>query len=375
MSVQGTAQSIQVSPVRTAIANAASATGMDFGFLLATAVRESSLDPRAEARTSSATGLFQFIDQTWLATVKRHGPRHGMGAEASLIEQGSDGVFRVDDPAVRRRILDMRYDPELSARMAAELASDNADAIRVRAGVEPQFGDLYAAHFLGPAGASDLIIAAREQPWASAADLFPQAARANRPVFYDQGGRARSVVEVLDNLRATASRDVPDVSARDYVLAARGRMAETPAPFERWPSFAGSQAAAGGARIFGAALAPLDNDRAALGLLGTGADSRDGASFYDPAMLAQVYGAEAAAGDAATAQAISLVLSTGSIARALSPSADSGPARSGSNSSQQDTAPGASLAATASPTDLLAPPPPAPASLTGTGPSPLRGRN
>lgn len=331
------------SPVRTAIANASRATGMDFGFLLATAVRESSLDPTARAPTSTATGLFQFLEQTWLATIKRHGARHGMAAEAAQIEQGSDGMFRVADPEARRRILDMRYDPQLSALMAAELANDNADIIRVRAGVEPQYGDLYAAHFLGAAGASDLIVASRERPWTIAADMFPAAARANRPVFYAPDGRPRTVVEVLDNLRATARRDVPAISPREF--------AGSPAvdgPYQRWPDFSGRGGGSSvAAQVYGASLAPSLNDRATLQLLsgGTGADSDNPlAALVDPATLAQVYGADEAAQGAAEAAAIQAVSATGSIARALSPSADSG---GGSSSDSGSDSPGAGAAALA----------------------------
>lgn len=341
------------SPVRTAIANASRATGMDFGFLLATAVRESSLDPTARAPTSTATGLFQFLEQTWLATIKRHGARHGMAAEAAQIEQGSDGMFRVANPEARRRILEMRYDPQLSALMAAELANDNADIIRVQAGVEPQYGDLYAAHFLGAAGASELIVAARERPWTSAADLFPAAARANRPVFYEPDGRPRTVVEVLDNLRATARRDVPSISAREFASAPG-----TDGPYRRWPDFSGR---GGGpsvaAQVYGASLAPSMNDRATLQLLSGGAGGDAGnplAALADPATLAQVYGAEEAAQGAAEAAAIQAVSSTGSIARALSPSADR-PGGSSSNSGDSNAS-------------TLAGPPAAP--MAG-----LRGRN
>ncbi len=320
------------SPVRTAIANASRATGMDFGFLLATAVRESSLDPTARAPTSTATGLFQFLEQTWLATVKRHGARHGMAAEAAQIEQGSDGMFRVADPEARRRILDMRYDPQLSALMAGELANDNADIIRVRAGVEPQYGDLYAAHFLGAAGASELIVTARERPWTVAADLFPAAARANRPVFYEPDGRPRTVVEVLDNLRATARRDVPAISAREFAGAPGAD-----GPYQRWPDFSGRSGGGSSvaAQVYGASLAPSINDRATLQLLSGGAGGADGnplAALADPATLAQVYGADEAAQGAAEAAAIQVVASTGSIARALSPASD----RGGSSSSAAD---------------------------------------
>ncbi|HEX9591052.1 MAG TPA: transglycosylase SLT domain-containing protein, partial [Bradyrhizobium sp.] len=56
-----------------AIKQAASTTGASFEYLLATAKMESNFDPKASASTSSARGLFQFIDQTWLGTVKEAG--------------------------------------------------------------------------------------------------------------------------------------------------------------------------------------------------------------------------------------------------------------------------------------------------------------
>ena len=65
-----------------AIRRGAAATGSDFDYLLKTAQRESALDPQARAPTSSATGLFQFIEQTWLGMVKSEGPRFGLDEEA-----------------------------------------------------------------------------------------------------------------------------------------------------------------------------------------------------------------------------------------------------------------------------------------------------
>ena len=58
----------QPSPYQ-AIRQAASETGTDFDYLWRTAKRESGLDPSARASTSSATGLFQFTNQTWLSMV------------------------------------------------------------------------------------------------------------------------------------------------------------------------------------------------------------------------------------------------------------------------------------------------------------------
>ncbi|GIU66042.1 transglycosylase SLT domain-containing protein [Candidatus Phycosocius spiralis] len=210
-----TPQSIGGSPVRQAIAQASRDTGMDFQFLLATAVRESALNPKAEAKTSSATGLFQFLDSTWLATLKRHGAKHGLGAEASQIDISQDGRPSVNDRALKRALLDLRYDPKISALMAAEFAGDNADYLRARTGQEPEAGDLYAAHFLGAGGAAELVNAVRDRPWASAADLFPSAAAANRTVFYKSNGQERTVSEVLENLRATPSRQAPAVGRHE----------------------------------------------------------------------------------------------------------------------------------------------------------------
>jgi soluble lytic murein transglycosylase-like protein len=53
-----------------AIKQAANTTGTSFEYLLATAKMESDFNPTAGASTSSAHGLYQFIDQTWLGTVK-----------------------------------------------------------------------------------------------------------------------------------------------------------------------------------------------------------------------------------------------------------------------------------------------------------------
>ena len=60
-----------------AIRQAAQSTGISFEYLLTTAKIESNLNPSAQASTSSAKGLYQFIDQTWLGTMKQDG--RGLG--------------------------------------------------------------------------------------------------------------------------------------------------------------------------------------------------------------------------------------------------------------------------------------------------------
>ncbi|NQE62759.1 transglycosylase SLT domain-containing protein [Caulobacter sp. RHG1] len=190
------------SVVESAIQRASSATGVDFSFLVGTAKRESGFNPAAKARTSSASGLFQFVDQTWLSTLKKHGSKYGYARYADLISQGSDGRYRVEGDEARKAVLGLKMDPHAASLMAGELASDHASYLRGRVGRSPTSGELYAAHFLGPAGSARLIEAATSNPGASAAAMFPDAAQANKSIFY-RDGRSATVGEVYANLTKT----------------------------------------------------------------------------------------------------------------------------------------------------------------------------
>lgn len=185
--------------VEAAIQKASNATGVDFSFLLGTAKRESGYNPRAKAPSSSAAGLFQFVEQTWLSTLKQHGAKYGYARYAELISKGADGRYRVATPEAREMVMNLRFDPHAASLMAGELTSDHAAYLRGRVGRSPTSGELYAAHFLGPQGSARLIEAMQASPGAAAASLFPDAARANRSIFY-RDGRAATVSEVYANL-------------------------------------------------------------------------------------------------------------------------------------------------------------------------------
>jgi len=215
----GSARAQAHSAITNVIQSASSATGADFRFLLKTAQRESGLNATAQASTSSARGLFQFTSGTWLSMIGRYGAQHGVDASG----------------ASRDQLLALRDDPALSARMAGELARENAASMARDIGRQPTSGELYAAHFLGPAEASRLIRAAREGGQAQASELFPAAAAANASVF-EANGRARTVAELYANLTGhsvgaadrgevpVAGLDLAGASAdgrSDAVLAAR----------------------------------------------------------------------------------------------------------------------------------------------------------
>jgi hypothetical protein len=188
--------------VLTALKGAADRTGTDFGYLLNTAIRESSLNPVAKAATSSATGLFQFIEQTWLGTMQRHGAEHGLAGYADQIRMGKDGRFTVADRSTRQEILALRNDPSVAALMAGELTNDMRGQMEAALGRGVSAGELYVAHFLGPQAAVKMVKAADETPSVTAASLFPEAASANRSIFYGKTGEPRAVSTVLANLKA-----------------------------------------------------------------------------------------------------------------------------------------------------------------------------
>jgi hypothetical protein len=224
--------------VLAALRVASSKTGLDFDYLLHTAMRESSLNTEAKSKTSSASGLFQFIDQTWLGLVKRYGERYGLSSYANSIQQGADGRYAVESAGTKSAILALRQDPELSALMAGEAAKQTKQTLECALGREVCGGELYAAHVFGASGARHLIELKERNPDGRADIAFPQAAKANKSVFYNPDGTAKSVGELyawavggspaqapiqVAASAAPASRPAPAVSvsadARDLMSA------------------------------------------------------------------------------------------------------------------------------------------------------------
>lgn len=195
--------------VQNAILEAASSTGVDFGYLYKQASIESGLNASAQAPTSSASGLYQFTQQTWLAEVSKHGAAHGLGWAAAAITKGSDGRYYVSDAATRQEILALRQNPETSAAMAGEYAADNKQVLQASLGRDVDSTDLYLAHFLGPAGAAKFLKACDADPSASAASVDPAAAAANRWVFYDHAGNPRSLGEIRARFAARFGASSP----------------------------------------------------------------------------------------------------------------------------------------------------------------------
>ncbi len=178
------------------ILKAAHVTGVDPVYMMTLADVESSLSPEAKAPTSSAEGLFQFIDRTWLEIVQLHAADYGFAAAAEAIKTvNGDPVVSDKD---REWIMNLRTDPYFSALMAGELIKDVERALIAQGERELAEAELYLAHFLGASSAVRFLEVLDRDPNMKASKLFPKAAKANTGLFMEGKGRKRRSVSVAE---------------------------------------------------------------------------------------------------------------------------------------------------------------------------------
>lgn len=156
-----------VSPViLDAIQAAAHESGIDPHLLAAIAWRESRFAPAARSRQSSAKGLLQFTSGTWLQVVRDYGSAHDAAGYAAAIHTSRSGDLVVSN-SMRSAILQLRDNPNLSAKLAAENMQRERVVMSVQLGRPVRGADLYLMHVLGPTGALRFLTMLNKQPSAS----------------------------------------------------------------------------------------------------------------------------------------------------------------------------------------------------------------
>lgn len=234
-------QGLAPKPVINAVRNASASTGVDFAYLMEKAAAESSFQTKASAKTSSAQGLFQFIDSTWLEMVKAHGGKHGLDRYADAISRDKSGRLSVADGATKSQIMALRNDPRVSALLAAEYAATNKQQLETKVGGKIGATEMYFAHFMGASGASDFLNAMRADDNQLGKDLFPKAAKANKGVFYDpKTGDPRTLGEIyaffnkrFDGLPTGAGQQRTMLADASDAAIAPQRPADTESAFAR----------------------------------------------------------------------------------------------------------------------------------------------
>lgn len=86
--------------------------------------------------------------------MKRAGPTPGYRKFADAVLQNASGHFDMPDPAMRRDIMALRFDPAASTVMAGAYAKQNAAALAGGRGRKPSDGELYIAPCSTPPGLS-----------------------------------------------------------------------------------------------------------------------------------------------------------------------------------------------------------------------------
>jgi hypothetical protein len=175
---------------------------VDPGLLLAIAAKESGFNPEARNRHSTARGLLQFTNATWLTVVRDFGPRYGLSRYAQAIETDRDGNLRVSKPRLRRAILALRDNPRLQAIMTAERLEQGRPTLELHLGRSARAADLYFLHLLGPTGATHFLTELNEHPDASSLTVVGGAAKANAGLFV-RDGRPLTVAEAYASVQAT----------------------------------------------------------------------------------------------------------------------------------------------------------------------------
>jgi hypothetical protein len=267
-----------------AIRVAANQTGVDFSYLMQKASQESSFDPNAKASTSSATGLYQFTQQTWLQMVKNYGGKYNLGTYADHISMDSSGVAHVTDPSWKQAILNLRKDPTASAEMAGELDKQNQVALKNNVGGKIGGTELYLAHFLGAGGATDFLNEMHDDPKQVAASVLPDAAAANPSVFYAKDGTPRTLQQIYQHFaqkfNGTSGTTMVASAASTHVISSaksKASYATSGAPI----TMASAATYYGGA-VFGSTATHFSSTGSISGL------KIDGSSLYATMMLSQM---------------------------------------------------------------------------------------
>ncbi len=205
----GSARASVEPTVASAVRKASQETGSSFELMMASAQMESGMKSNAKSSTSSAAGMFQFTEQTWLDTVRQHGAEHGMAKEASSIVD-HDGKLTTADPTLRKKILALRSNLSVASTYAGDHLRDLSNKLSSSLGRAATSAEVYLGYFLGAHGAKQMISAPKNEV---AANILPDAAKANESLFYSSNGTPLTAGQFLQKVQKRLNQAFADVGA------------------------------------------------------------------------------------------------------------------------------------------------------------------
>jgi hypothetical protein len=251
-------------PVKDLIMGAAKMAGVDDKLMATMAAIESGFNWSVKAGTSSATGLYQFISSTWKTMLKKYGPKYGISP---------------DTPAT---------DPRANALMGAEFLKENAEALKGAVNRPLTDTDLYIAHFMGAGGAKKFLTA---DPSAIAANLMPEAARANKSIFYSADGRPLTVSEVYQVINGRVRRKGKEFGLDSGPATATAATSNTPsAPAGAAGGIAAMAAGNSEAGAGRGSMIPVSDQSAGVSSMTASDAPATGSSRVDPSVAASAGG-------------------------------------------------------------------------------------
>lgn len=141
-------------------------------YLTKLAVVESGNNPNAKAKTSSASGAFQFLESTWKGLTNKY----KLG-------------YSLDD----------RFDPIKSKKVADLLTKENENALRPVLGRELNDGERYLGHFLGTQGSKQLLSTYLKNPNEKVGNVVSGGAlKANKSIFLNKDGSQKTVGDIYN---------------------------------------------------------------------------------------------------------------------------------------------------------------------------------
>lgn len=207
----------QDSAVIGAIYKASLSSGVDFELLLLKAIMESDLGRYTVATGSSARGLFQYIEPTWLVLMKRYGANLGYEHYADAISYTKrTGIpyIKNKNKYLRAEILALRYDDSISAMMKTFQIKEETDALRQYKGSKVSATDHYISHMLGLPLTRELYDLRRKGSVFAVARLgnpqMREAAKLNKPFFY-HGKNALTAADVYKKFEARVNREFKNI--------------------------------------------------------------------------------------------------------------------------------------------------------------------